>query len=576
VNASATPYGVSAAFTSSDSNYDNGTPATNTITINKRAATWTTNNNSRLFGNSDPSPLTTGSGTFLAGDNIGATYTRDPGGNVGTYHITATLTDPNSRLGNYYPITNTGGTFTINPDGTAITLDGTTAGYNFDCVNDHYTATLKDTVTSLGLSNVSLTLTIGTQSTTATTGSNGVATFTLDLNQTPAAVTESVTLTAAWSDLNRTAPTSPVSRSFAVNADPNVGPGVGADTLYTGSRFFWTTSSTSSTATLTLTATIKDKFPCGATDITKANVSFFIGTGSTLPTSWTPVSNGQNLPVGLVNATDKSTGTASVISQFNLGKNKSLQLWVKVTVGGEYVYGGDEFDVPVTVALPGQLNTMLAGGCLMNDAISLASGTPQNMGNIFFASGFFGAGDGLTSGGILAGSVDFGGQVTYNNGLTNPQGQLTLLIRSYNKLDGTPDYPNMHTYWVKSNSIANLSSVGNPGMQTASFSSKTNVYELVGTNKNGLDGGGVMQFMFTQPGGTYQVSSGSGNNNVTLTCPSSKVNGVETLPGCASVIVYKSTGGVWFTSAWGPVVTGGLPQMVEKSMKLNSGTTFIQ
>ena len=64
---------------------------------------------------------------------------------------------------------------------------------------------------------------------------------------------------------------------------------------------------------------------------------------------------------------------------------------------------------------------------------------------------------------------------------------------------------------MKSNSIANLTLVGNAGSpRTASFSSKTNVYELLGGSKSGLDGGGVMQFMFTQPGGSYQVSSGTG------------------------------------------------------------------
>jgi hypothetical protein len=563
VSASATPYSVSAAFTSSDGNYDNGTPASNTITINTRAATWTTNGNSKMYGNSDPSPLTTGSGNFLAGDNIGATYGRTTGSGVSTYHITATLTDPYGRLGNYYPITNTGATFTINPDPTAITLDLKTSGYDFDCLNHQYIATLKDTVTNTGLSGVQLTLTVGAQSTTATTDSNGVATFTLDLNQTPGSVTESVGLTAAWADPNRVAPTAPVSRPFTVIADPNVGPGVGADTLYTGSRFFWTTSATSSTATLTLTATIKDKFPCGATDITKAKVSFWISSNG--GTSWSPVSSGQNLPVGLVDPSDKSTGTASIISQYDLAKALSNTLWVKVTVGGEYIYGGDEFDVPVTVALPGQLNTLLAGGSLMNDGASLAgiSGFP--------ASGYFGAGDGVTSGAIAADSVDFSGQVTYNKGLTNPQGQLTLFIRSWNKLDGTQD-GNQHTYWVKSNSIADLAAVGSPGAKTASFSSKTNVYEIVGGSKNGLDGGGVMQFMFTQPGGTYQVSTGTGT--AYLTCPSLLVNGLETKPGCASVIVYKSTGGVWFSSAWGPV--SGLPQTVEKAMKLTSGSTYIQ
>ena len=128
----------------------------------------------------------------------------------------------------------------------------------------------------------------------------------------------------------------------------------------------------------------------------------------------------------------------------------------------------------------------------------------------------------------------------------------------------------MHTYYVKSNSIAGLALVGeasNP-KKTASFSSKTNVYEIVGGSKNGLDGGGVMQFMFTEPGGTYVVSTGTGNSTQTLTCPTGS-------NGCASVIVNKSTGGVWFTSAWGPVTTTGLPQTVEKSMKAGA-MTYIQ
>jgi hypothetical protein len=174
----------------------------------------------------------------------------------------------------------------------------------------------------------------------------------------------------------------------------------------------------------------------------------------------------------------------------------------------------------------------------------------------------FGAGDGSASGGIKADSVDFGGHVIYSKSGANPQGQLTLLIHSWNKPDGTPDWPNRHEYFVKSNSIASLAFVGLPTSipKTASFSAKTNVYELVNGSKVGLDGGGTMQFMFTEPGGTYQVSSGTGSNNVTLTCPATPTS------GCASVIVYKSTGGVWFSSAWGPVTSGGSPQTVEKMM----------
>src|SRR5206468_860269 len=82
-----------------------------TLTINKRDATWTTNPNSKTYGDPDPNPLTTGSGDFLAADGVSATYSRATGSNVGAYHITATLA-PAAVLGNYN-ITNTGASFTI-------------------------------------------------------------------------------------------------------------------------------------------------------------------------------------------------------------------------------------------------------------------------------------------------------------------------------------------------------------------------------------------------------------------------------------------------------------------------------
>ena len=42
------------------------------FTINKRAATWTTNPASKTYGDADPVPLTTGSGSnFVAGDGDG-------------------------------------------------------------------------------------------------------------------------------------------------------------------------------------------------------------------------------------------------------------------------------------------------------------------------------------------------------------------------------------------------------------------------------------------------------------------------------------------------------------------------
>ena len=51
------------------------------FTIDTRLATWTTNPNSKTYGNVDPSPLTTGSGSDFAADNVTATYTRVAGEN---------------------------------------------------------------------------------------------------------------------------------------------------------------------------------------------------------------------------------------------------------------------------------------------------------------------------------------------------------------------------------------------------------------------------------------------------------------------------------------------------------------
>src|SRR6185436_15690482 len=72
------------------------------FTINARPATWTTNPNSKTYGDADPVPLTTGSGDFLAADGVTATYARAAGETVlgGPYHITATLA-PAAVLTNY-------------------------------------------------------------------------------------------------------------------------------------------------------------------------------------------------------------------------------------------------------------------------------------------------------------------------------------------------------------------------------------------------------------------------------------------------------------------------------------------
>ncbi|PYP29828.1 MAG: hypothetical protein DMD55_00185, partial [Gemmatimonadetes bacterium] len=83
------------------------------FSIAKRAATWTTDPNSKTLGAADPNPLTTGKGTFRAADGVTAMYSRAPGENIGAYHITATLSaSVSGALGNY-TVTNDGNNFSI-------------------------------------------------------------------------------------------------------------------------------------------------------------------------------------------------------------------------------------------------------------------------------------------------------------------------------------------------------------------------------------------------------------------------------------------------------------------------------
>ncbi len=115
----------------------------------------------------------------------------------------------------------------------------------------------------------------------------------------------------------------------------------------------------------------------------------------------------------------------------------SPQLWVKITVGGEYTMTSDVYDVPVTIAEAGcRERVCSAAGGLDNDGSSLARPQHPN----FFGSGFLGAGDGIDDWcAVMADSGRLRRQVIYSKSGTNPQGQLTWLIHSWNKPDGTQD-----------------------------------------------------------------------------------------------------------------------------------------
>src|SRR5207302_208191 len=123
------PYHITATLSPSGvlSNY-NVTNAGADFTINAKNATWTTQPNSKTYGDDDPALTGTLTG-FLAADGVTATYSRAAGETVGgsPYTISATLS-PGGVLGNYQITYNTA-EFTIDKKTASVTPNAKSKTY---------------------------------------------------------------------------------------------------------------------------------------------------------------------------------------------------------------------------------------------------------------------------------------------------------------------------------------------------------------------------------------------------------------------------------------------------------------
>ncbi len=153
-----------------------------TLTISKAPLTEVVNAATSTYG---VATLPTLGGTLtgvVSGDGITATYstTATASSAAGPYPITATINDPNSKLGNY-TVTNTASTLTIGKAATSVALAQTvpsTAGTSVG-VSTTFTATVTDaTVGSTGTPTGSVQFLDASTSLGTGTLSAGVATFT--------------------------------------------------------------------------------------------------------------------------------------------------------------------------------------------------------------------------------------------------------------------------------------------------------------------------------------------------------------------------------------------------------------
>jgi 6-phosphogluconolactonase (cycloisomerase 2 family) len=168
---------------------DNGTGAlanytvtinNGTLTVNPAPLTVTAASTSRLYG--DPNPVFTGSITGLKnGDIITATFGSSAVATspIGNYPITAVLSDPNNKLGNY-AVTINNGVLVVNPAPLTVNVDSTSRVYGDP--NPVFTGTItgiknSDPITATYSSATDPTTAVGNYPITATLADAGTGTL---------------------------------------------------------------------------------------------------------------------------------------------------------------------------------------------------------------------------------------------------------------------------------------------------------------------------------------------------------------------------------------------------------------
>jgi hypothetical protein len=352
-------------------------------------------------------------------------------------------------------------------------------------------AAIRDGSTNAPVAGRPVTFTIGTQSVNATTDALGLATTNLLLANSQGV--GSYTVTAAFAGDCTFKPSSG-SKPFTITSSCVIPPGE-AQREYIGTYFAWTTSPTSSAATLTLSAALQ---ACSG-DIRTARVTFAIRSGSI----WSQIAGATNLPVGLVDSGNITKGTATAIVQYNIGNADAMDLEIAIIVGGNYAQNDPSQDALITVAKSPATSSILGGGQTNNLADS---------------RGFIrGANGDITQ---------FFLNAIYNKKGSNPQGRVTIIMHSMNNPDGSPS-ATMRTYTIKSTAISVLAADTIKG--TASFSSKATLQDITNpANPISIDGGSTLQIEMTDG------AKGAGTN--------------PAVGDTISIYLLNKNGGVWFAN----------------------------
>jgi hypothetical protein len=263
-----------------------------------------------------------------------------------------------------------------------------------------------------------------------------------------------------------------------------------ARATYSGNNLFWTSSASSTSANVTLSATIRDitavagdpAYDPNAGDIRNATVTFV---NRDTNTAFTGCSN---LPIGLVSAGDTKTGTATCNTTLAVSNaTGATQYTVGIVVNGYYTRNHSTDNDIITVAQPLTSSFITGGGNLvLSNSSGLVPGTAGSKAN-------------------------FGFNVKYNKSGTNLQGNVNIIIRSGGRV-----------YQIKSNAISSLG----VAVPKANFTGKANIRDITNPlNPISVDGNATLQLWLTDNG---------------------ELGSKDTL----GIQVLNKNGGTWFASNW--------------------------
>jgi hypothetical protein len=278
---------------------------------------------------------------------------------------------------------------------------------------------------------------------------------------------------------------------------------------YTGTCMAWTPTLTSNSATVTLSAFIKnkagDQYTCG--DIATARVTFQVKNSSGV---WTDIPSAQNLLVDYVDPTNPARGgTANAIVQLNISNNTATQIFdLRVVLGGNYKTKVDCGQAQITVSklIPGG---SISGGVLLCNNTSTGLLRPST--SVFTPS-------------LLGFGVEY---VVKGSKVQSPKGKVNVYVPSYFDIDGTNTYPNLNWYKFSSNAIASLA-ITSP---KATFTSKANVSKV-----NFFTG--------------EIITAIEGNCTMILEIEDISRTGQFNFQDKVGITVHKNAGGIWYSNNW--------------------------